>query len=563
MKLPFLPSAAAFFVSFSFSVLATTHYVDVSGMNPVSPYTSWVTAATNIQAAAQIAIPGDLILVTNGIYQTGGYSLSGSNRVAVMNAITIQSVNGPAVTTIAGYQVPGTTNGVNAVRCVFLATGAILSGFTLTNGATQNFDTGGGVKCASPDCLVTNCVIVGNAAYDGGGGAFSGTLVNCSLVGNYGGSPSVGTGGGATQSTLFNCLVARNYSGYVGGGVFQCMAINCTVVSNSSSSSIGGADGGTQKNCIIYYNSPANASSVNLTNCCTIPDFGVNDITNAPQFANLAAGDFHLSAASPCINAGNNSFITTFITNGTDLDGNPRIIAGTVDIGAYEFQSPIHYVSVSNSVPVSPFTNWVTAATNIQDAVDISAAGDFILVSNGIYQSGGRIVYGSSSNRVVINKAVTVQSMNGPSSTIIMGIISGNSSVRCAYLTNGATLSGFTLTNGSSRFTGNLTNEQSGGGVWCESSTATISNCVLVANFAEFYGGATYQGTFNNCVISNNQAFIDGGGTYGANLNNCIVITNKTIQGFGGGGTAFGTLNNCLITGIRAVWRRRVVFDIE
>jgi len=46
-------------------------------------------------------------------------------------------------------------------------------------------------------------------------------------------------------------------------------------------------------------------------------------------------GDFRLTADSPCINAGNNSFISS----PTDLDGNPRIRDGIVDIGAYEFQT--------------------------------------------------------------------------------------------------------------------------------------------------------------------------------------------------------------------------------
>jgi hypothetical protein len=47
-----------------------------------------------------------------------------------------------------------------------------------------------------------------------------------------------------------------------------------------------------------------------------------------------AVGNLRLQPDSPCINAGDNSSVT----GTTDLDGNPRIVHGTVDIGAYEYQ---------------------------------------------------------------------------------------------------------------------------------------------------------------------------------------------------------------------------------
>src|ERR1039458_3195621 len=559
--------AVALLALLSFQASATTRYVDVNGTNPVSPYTSWATAATNIQDAIFHAVSGDTVLVTNGIYQYGTYSASGNNRVFVFNNMTVQSVNGPAVTTIMGYQVPGATNGSTAVRCVYLNDGATLSGFTLTNGATQNSpgSSGGGVYCPSTtNCLVTNCVIIGNAAYNRGGGTYYGTFVNCVLSGNtVTPSSSSASGGGAAYGVLINCLLTRNVAGYEGGAAEGCTLINCTVVSNISSAYSSdlanrSVSGGPFKNSIIYYNfntyTTADIGGANaFSNCCvSFPTnglTGVNNFTNPPLFANLSAGDFHLNAASPSINAGNNSFIT----NAIDLDGNPRIVAGTVDIGAYEFQSPVRYVNLSNTAPVSPFTNWITAATNIQDVIDVANAGDFIVVSNGTYNTGGRVVFGTMTNRVVINKAVTVQSVNGSAATIIAGLPNTggylSTGIRCVYLTNGAALIGFTLTNGASRLSGNITNEQSGAAVWCESTNAIISNCALMHSYANQFGGAAYQGTLNNCIITNNQAFFSGGGTYLANLNNCVVAGNKLIQGSGGGGASLGILNNCLVIG--------------
>jgi len=343
---------------FSFNAWATTHYVDVNGTNPVSPYTDWSTAATSIQDAINVATNSDLVLVTNGVYATGGQVVGSlTNRVVINKAVMVQSVNGPSVTIIQGYQLFGTVTGDGAVRCAYLDGSAVLSGFTLTAGATRGADGipkleqyGGGAYCGSDNSVISNCVLVGNTAYLGGGGARDGTIKNCIIRGN-----SAAYGGGTSFGRLYNCMIVSNTATATGGGALGGVLNNCTIIGNFASTCGGGFDGGSDgvlNNCIVFFNdAPTNANynrspfsilgSVNYT--CIVPYFsnGIGSITNDPVFVDVAAGDLHLQSNSLCINAGNNACVS--VTN--DLDGNPRIVGGTVDIGAYEYQTPSSILS--------------------------------------------------------------------------------------------------------------------------------------------------------------------------------------------------------------------------
>src|SRR5258708_3841773 len=130
-----------------------------------------------------------------------------------------------------------------------------------------------------------------------------------------------------------------------------------------------------------------------------------------------------------------------------------NLIAGVSLFLAANCPAATLYVDLNSANATPPYADWSTAATNIQDAVDASSDGDLILVTNGIYATGGRVVYGSLTNRVVINKAVTVQSVNGAALTAILGFANngsgvptnGDNAVRCVYLTNNAAFIGFTL----------------------------------------------------------------------------------------------------------------------
>ena len=146
----------------------------------------------------------------------------------------------------------------------------------------------------------------------------------------------------------------------------------------------------------------------------------------------------------------------------------------------------VRYVDLNSASPAAPYESWATAATTIQDAIDVASAGDEIVVTNGIYLGGGRAIYGTMTNRVAVDKAVTLRSVNGPQFTHIQGRLApgtvfGGEAVRCVYLTNGASLTGFTLTNGATHSSGNAIQEMSGGGVWCNSTSAIVSRCIIAA----------------------------------------------------------------------------------
>ena len=371
--------------------------------------TSWETAKQTIQAAIDIAESNDTVLVSNGVYAAGGRVVHDSftNRVVIDKPITLASVNGPANTTIQGSTL---------VRCAYVGTNATLSGFTLT-GADLFFliefgdiIEGDGATWCEQTAIVSNCTITGNWAA-AGGGALQGTLINCTLTNNgarYGGGACDSTlinctltgnraaaGGGACGSTLINCTLTNNISQEEGGGAFDCtlihctlkgnssyhtywpyggggayasMLYNCTLADNTAASRGGGADQSTLNNCILFGNTATNGP--NYYDCeiffsCTTPDpGGMGNITNDPQFVDAAAGNYRLSTNSPCIDRGANFYVQ----GATDLDGNPRIMNGGVDMGAYECQEAL--------APRFGYWAWAAGITNGLTNYADCAAGD-------------------------------------------------------------------------------------------------------------------------------------------------------------------------------------------
>jgi hypothetical protein len=364
----------AYFLCLAGPAPAATRYVNLINPSPTPPYTNWPAAATNIQDAIDVSSPGDLILVTNGLYNTGSRTANDSTpcRIVINKPVTVRSLNGSEATVIEGHSLSGSFPwSLDSVRCAYMTNGATLIGFTLTNGsvhATSYLNLSGpagGVYCESASAVLSNCVIINCAAYIGGG-AQGGTFFHC-LITNC--VAHIG-GGGVYSGTLVNCEVIWNTSDYYAGGLYYCQATNCNITYNlglfgggayggsisqctvcgnyaPTSPVLGGGYGGglnnvNANNSIIYYNvADAGGDDIanggTFTNCCSSSLLASSgNITNEPLFIDDFdfPGNFHLQSNSPCIDAGKNALAT----DPTDLDGRPRIVGPKVDIGSYEFQ---------------------------------------------------------------------------------------------------------------------------------------------------------------------------------------------------------------------------------
>ena len=391
-------SIVASTTNYTFSNVQSTHtinasftidayYVDASQADDSGDGRSWATAKQTIQAAVDLAADGGTVLVTNGIYAVGetltpGFALN--NRVCITKPITVQSVNGPEVTLIQGAA--GSNGGwdVDAVRGVYMDNGCSLNGFTVTNGyamATGDayMDRAGGGLHISAGCVVSNCLLTGNSATYGGGVYFAeGGTINNSVVrensGRFGGGAYFRSGG-----TLNNGLLTENSAEADGNGVYcwQGGTLNGSTLSlnyrNSGGTGYGAYlyYGGILNNCILWGNDVGVdrdliriASGAVLRNTCAGNGILPGDegcITNDPLFVDAASGNFQLEASSPCINSGTNLYAT-----GTDLAGNPRIIDGTVDMGAYENQVVRFLITTTTGANglISPASPWVYQGTN-------------------------------------------------------------------------------------------------------------------------------------------------------------------------------------------------------
>ncbi|MHC4154631.1 MAG: right-handed parallel beta-helix repeat-containing protein [Planctomycetota bacterium] len=287
---------------------------------------------------------------------------------------------------------------------------AVTSGsgqLTIEDSIISNNRDGGGISADAGTLIVTNCVITGNSG-DTGGGVYCFGLsvsitscrISCNSAARRGGAFCFEEHCGAGKASVTNCVILGN-TAQNGAGLSlrhseptrNAAVTGCTIIGNSARDNGGGIfsympPGGTQiRNCIVWSNFPdqivdqeyprvchtdvqggwPGEGNIDLEPCFVEPGYwaDVNDpnIVLEPNDPNAVwiDGDYHLLAGSPCINAGDPNFAAG--SNETDIDGQPRVFAGRVDMGADEFTPSLECGMKFTPQTFNPCSqgNWVKA----------------------------------------------------------------------------------------------------------------------------------------------------------------------------------------------------------
>jgi hypothetical protein len=625
---------------------ASIWYVD-AGVPSSGDGTSWETAFKKIQEGIDAAWDGETVMVAEGAY-VENINFKGMNITLTSTDPTDPNV--VANTIIDGNQAGSvvTFDGTEDETCV-------LSGFTIRNGkADKGGGICGGRPVVRTRATIQNNIITANSATSVGGGVEGGGGVAwcCGLIQNniisrnsvvwdggglYGCSGVIESntisenssyeGGGLSgcNGVIRNNIIRANsatWEGGGGGGLHNCYAVieNNLITGNSavrggglrlcggkiiqgntiagnSASELGGGlcmCEGTIRNCIMWGNTAGGAPDQNYdfsaASFCCIQGWtggGTGNIAERPQFTK---GGYRLQAGSPCIDKGANYY--WFAWPQRDLDGNCRLVGGSVDIGCYEHGSSLDSDGdllseteesskgtdpgncdtdgdgLRDGVEVlrgtdplettPPATVGVPGSVpTIQQALSLAMPGDEIIVAPGTY-SGSLVFCGAD----VVLRSSGPDDPATVASTILDGAALGPVVTFTGFESEACVLSGFTVRNG---------NALLGGGIFGKlgyrsATSATIEKNVITGNTAmsrwrEAYGGGLCgcNGLVRNNIITRNSVSGGSGDSRGGGLESCNgVIESNTITlnsvsgqfGWGGGLASCGdTIQNCIIWG--------------
>ncbi|MHC4618992.1 MAG: PKD domain-containing protein [Planctomycetota bacterium] len=213
---------------------------------------------------------------------------------------------------------------------------ALLYKNTITGNSAKK---GGAVFTQAAQIEAQNNVICHNTARHKGGGLhlYGKTVLVNNMV--YGNETTYLEGGGiylsiADNSIITENTVVANYSKLYGANLHIRLSENVTVTNNIIVNGLRGAGIYLSDSSIFpKYNNVWNNEGGNY-NGMSDPTGVEGNISDDPLFDPNSI-DYHLQVASPCIDAGDPAYIAE--PGETDIDGEPRVMGGRIDIGADEF----------------------------------------------------------------------------------------------------------------------------------------------------------------------------------------------------------------------------------
>ena len=396
-----------------------TLHVAPNAPSPAFPYDSWANAASTVNAAADAAIDGCEVLVSNGTYGitstisielkslrvtglTGNpedvvlHSPSNGKRIFYLNDAHLL-IDGLTLDGGGGKGVEGSaldsadTGSLGIGRSLFMehlggtVSNCVIRGCAL-DGSIGQYGAASTVHVRGPDALVTHCAITNNTCTKDTTSKLS--LECCTGISLLNGA------------RMSNTLVADN-SDTSSRGVQNCATgvyapnanlLNCTIVNNVGLA-VGGVrlDAGTAKNCVVAGNRTTSLAAANnnilsgsgsrFTTCASDDDAKISDTcTNASVsvlFAAWDAHDYRPAANGPLVDFG--------VTNGlavgsADLDGNVRVQGKAIDVGCYELNEgefSVTFNTASTSVMVPCAVTFNAACTGAGENDVIRYAWDF------------------------------------------------------------------------------------------------------------------------------------------------------------------------------------------
>jgi len=483
--------------------------------------------------------------------------------------------SGAGIPIIRYNKIVGNINGTmssdngGGIACVLGGSPIIYNNIIKNNSANN----GGGIYCDNASPVIRYNTISGDSAGTFGGGIYCGNNSNPEIRYNLiCDNQTIVSGGGIystnSQPLIENNTICGNNSFFYGSAMYTEILLP-TISNNIFANNTGpyAVLTGAALNYCAFYNNPGGHFSGTPSGTGVITTINTNgdscdvyyNIFMDPLFENTTNNNFHLTASSPCIDAGDPAFPLDPDGTITDMGALYFDQGGTVVSGGYvsgtwtEVQSP--YRILGN------ITIHADSTLTIDPGVEVNFQGIYNLTVNGYLDA-----VGTEADSIHFFPADTSAGWNG------INFSSAPDSSHMSYCTvqyasYGGGFCGGIDCNSSNPVISHCTISHCegiwGGGIRCSNSSAGISYCTITGNQSFFEGGGIYidnsSPLLTGCTISDNSA-PQGGGIQGRDDSpiflDCIINGNTAIysgplSGYGGGICNYGgspSLTGCVIS---------------